>query len=61
MRLFKHWSIGWFWVGRAIESGLILWTLDNSDTRRIKIARDYFFMTMNHLNTCKFPDLKNKK
>ena len=19
MRLFKHWSIGWFWVGRAIE------------------------------------------
>jgi hypothetical protein len=61
MKLFKHWSIGWFWVGRAIESGVILWTLDNSDTMRIKIARDYFFMTMNHLHTCKFPDLKNKK
>jgi hypothetical protein len=61
MKLFKHWSIGWFWVGRAIESGLIVWTLDNSDTERIKIARDYFFMTMNHLHTCKFPDLKNKK
>lgn len=58
MKLFKHWSIGWHWVSRAIESGVFLWTLDENDVEGIKVTKDYFFMTMNHLHTCNFPDLK---
>ena len=64
IKIFKHWewwSIGWFWVGRAIDSGLYLWILDENDTEGIEATRNYFFMTMNHLHTCRFPDLKNKK
>jgi hypothetical protein len=57
-KIFKHWTIGWHWFGRAIESGLFLWTLDENDTKGIEVTKDYFFMTMNHLHTCKFPDLK---
>jgi hypothetical protein len=59
-KIFKHWTIGCHWFGRAIDSGLYLWTLDENDIKGIEVTKNYFFMTMNHLHTCKFPDLKKE-
>jgi len=41
-KIFKHWTIGWHWFGRAIQSGLFLWTLDENDTKGIEVTKDYF-------------------